>query len=540
MEQVTTFDELQMDEELMDAVKDLGYEQPTPIQAKSIPPLMKGYDLIGQSPTGSGKTTAYAIPMIELTDPDDKRLQGLVLCPTRELCLQIADEIRKLLKYKSGIRVVAIYGGQPIQYQIKDMRRGMQIAVATPGRLIDHLQRHTLKLSQVQIAVVDEADEMFDMGFKDDLHLILSQLPEERQTVLYSATITQDVKELSEKYMQDPVEILSAKGEELTVDPVKQVYFEVREGNKTEALLRLLELEKPSRALIFLNTKKRVQDLSELLRKKGLEADALHGDLKQVQRDLVMRRFREGKIPLLLATDVAARGLDIPDIDIVFNYDMPDEAETYVHRIGRTARAGRSGKAYSLVTPSQMDKLKDIMDYAHCTIEPSRLPTFQEIEEAGKQAVLKKVREALKEEAAGNLSFAKYAKDVEKLTGEGYEPVKVAQALLRELLYRETPREDALSQAPTRIVRHPEDTVRLHLNLGRKQRVRVKDITAAFSSTCGIAPSDLGRIDLMETFSFVEVPAELYEAILKDMNGTSLKGYKVRLEIAAPERKNDK
>jgi len=531
MEETKTFEELNIDEDILEAVRDLGYETATPIQISCIENLLKGYDLIGQSRTGTGKTAAFAIPMIELVDPDDRRMQGVVLCPTRELCMQNAEEIRKLLKYKPGIRVVSVYGGQPINYQINDMRKGFQIMTATPGRLLDHLRRHTLKLDQVQMVVLDEADEMLDMGFKEDIDLILSQMPEPRQTVLLSATMGEDVKEIAREFMEDPVEIRTTPEDRLTVDEISQEYFEVKAKMKTEALCRLLDLEMPERALIFCNTKKKAAEIAEALKERELPADALHGDLKQAQRDLIMRRFRSGDIKWLVATDVAARGLDIHGIDVVFNYDLPDEMEFYVHRIGRTGRAGKTGRSYTFIVGKEIEKLAQIQSYTGAKVTPRMLPTLQEIEACHKDRLLGEIRQILKGTDPSLPSVTKYRAEVEGLMAEGYDAPGIAAALMAKLLY--TPSSDPLSRHPSLIVSDTDEMVRLFFSIGRKQSVRVKDLVGLIAAKCGVPASAVGHIDILETFSYVEVPSSTAAEVIGTLDGETLKGSRLSVQLAS-------
>lgn len=533
MSKIKAFSDLNIDDDILEAIEDLGYKEPTEIQANCIDELLSGNDLIGQSQTGTGKTAAFAIPMIELIDPDDRRLQGVVLCPTRELCMQNAEEIRKLLKYKPGIRVVSVYGGQPISYQISDMRKGVQILTATPGRLLDHLRRHTLKLDQVQMVVLDEADEMLHMGFREDIDLLLSQMPEPRQTVLFSATMPEDVRAIAREYMESPIEVRTTPTDNLTVEKITQQYFDVKAKAKTDALCRLLDLESPDRAIIFVNTKKRAAELSDELLKRDYPVDALHGDLKQAQRDLVMRRFKKGDLKLLVATDVAARGLDIHGVDAVFNYDLPDEPEYYVHRIGRTGRAGKEGKSYTFIVGKEIDKLSQIQEYTGTVVEPRRLPTLQEVEEAHRQQLIESVRAILKGGDPTLPSAGKYQKAVEALVAEGYDPTLVASAIMAKLLYVPHAQNDSLSGIPTKVVGENEEMIRLHFSLGRKHRIYVKDLIGAISTRCGVPQSAIGHIDILEGFSYVEVPSSCAGDVLKVLDGDEIKRQKVYVSLAS-------
>ena len=544
-----TFEELGLDEELLEAIRDLGYERPTPIQEETVGKLLKGYDLIGQSRTGTGKTAAFGIPLTLLIDPDDRRLQGVILCPTRELCMQVAEEIRKLLKHKAGIRVVPVYGGQPIAHQITDLKKGAQIVVGTPGRFLDHIRRHTLRTEQVQMVVLDEADEMFSMGFKDDIDLILAQMPVPRQTVLFSATMPEEVRRLTEEYMEDPVQVRIGGEEGLTVEEVEQYYFELKPSEKSEALQRLLQVEEPRSAIIFCNTKKRVSDLTEELKDLGISAEGLHGDLKQVQRDLVMRRFRGREIRFLVATDVAARGLDISDVDLIVHYDLPEEQELYVHRTGRTARAGKAGTSYAFVSAREIQRLGEIAQFAGARIVPRKIPSLQEIEEAKKKRLIDDVRLILKENSQGarSLTFGrtgKYEQEIQSLVKEGYDAEKVAAALLLRALYvpgdaagrqeKGAAGRDGLSRTPKKYMtgKDGESMIRLYLNLGKGQKIRVKDITWLLEEKCGITYEMVGRIDLLENFTYVEIPSSLASSLIEELDGTSLKGHRLHIEIA--------
>jgi ATP-dependent RNA helicase DeaD len=321
----------------------MGFETMTPIQEQAIPILMAGQDVIGQAQTGTGKTAAFGIPMIEKIDPDDRRLQALVLCPTRELAVQAAEEIRKLAKYMHSIKVLPVYGGQEIYRQIKALSTGIQIIVGTPGRVMDHMRRHTIRTDAIKMIVLDEADEMLNMGFREDIETILKDIPAERQMALFSATMPQAILDITHTYQND-AKYIRVTPKEITIDLVKQAYYRVQRKDKNEVLCRLMDYYQPKRTLVFCNTKRMVDDLSEVLKARGYQAEGLHGDLSQHQRDNVMSMFRSGTCQILIATDVAARGLDISGVDAVFNYDVPEDIEYYVHRIGRTGRAGRKGQ----------------------------------------------------------------------------------------------------------------------------------------------------------------------------------------------------
>ena len=342
------FEDLNLDAKILRAVTDMGFEAASPIQGQSIPLELEGLDIIGQAQTGTGKTAAFGIPLLQKVDPKSKKLQAIILCPTRELAIQVSEEIRRLAKYMHGVKVLPIYGGQEIGRQIRSLKDGIQVIIGTPGRVMDHMRRKTLKLEHVHTVVLDEADEMLNMGFLEDMETILSELPEERQTVMFSATMPPAIAEIAKKFQKDP-EIVKVVKKELTVPKVTQYYYEVKPKTKVEVMCRLLDMYDPKLSIVFCNTKRQVDDLVQELQGRGYFAEGLHGDLKQMQRDRVMNSFRNGRTDILIATDVAARGIDVDDVEAVFNYDIPQDDEYYVHRIGRTGRAGREGKAFSLV-----------------------------------------------------------------------------------------------------------------------------------------------------------------------------------------------
>lgn len=378
------FTELNLSSPVLRALEEMGFESATAIQAEAIPVALTGRDMIGQAQTGTGKTVAFSIPMVEKIDAGLDAVQGLILTPTRELCIQVAEEIGKVGRYK-GVRVLPVYGGQDISRQIKALKNRPHVVIATPGRLIDHLNRRTVRLNQIKMAVLDEADEMLDMGFVEDIETILGQCPEERQTLLFSATMKPEVKRLAQKFMKE-IEIVSVKAQEVTVPSIEQVYYEVPERQKLDVLTRLLDIQNPELAIVFGRTKRRVDELMNALITRGYQADGLHGDLNQRQRDAVMRKFRDGAIEVLVATDVAARGLDVSGVTHVYNFDIPQDIDSYVHRIGRTGRAGKSGIAVTFVTPREMDHLRQIERVTKRKIERRPLPSVAEAK-VGKQRV---------------------------------------------------------------------------------------------------------------------------------------------------------
>jgi len=392
---LSTFAEFGLEPAVLQAVSEMGFEEATPIQAKSIPVALSGRDMIGQAQTGTGKTAAFGIPLVNKISASEDRIVALVMAPTRELAIQVAEEIEKLGRFK-GIRSLAIYGGQDINPQIRSLKRKPQIIIGTPGRLLDHIQRKTIRLDDVRTVVLDEADEMLDMGFLDDIQTILKLVPNERQTLLFSATMPPNIQKLAQQFLRDPVHI-SVIPKQVSAPLIQQFYIEVQERMKFDALCRLLDMEPPELAIIFGRTKRRVAELTEALVKRGYAADGLHGDLSQNQRDAVMRKFRDGSIDLLVATDVAARGLDISGVTHVINFDLPQDPESYVHRIGRTGRAGREGTSWTFVTPREMDHLRFIEKMTRHRIARKPVPTLAEALEGKQRVVAERILETLRE-----------------------------------------------------------------------------------------------------------------------------------------------
>lgn len=517
------FEELQLSQELIRAVKDMGFEEATPIQSKAITKVLEGRDIIGQSQTGTGKTAAFGLPCIDMIDVNNKKLQAVILSPTRELAIQICEEFRKFLKYKDDIKVLPVYGGQPIERQIGALKKGVQIVVGTPGRVMDHMNRRTLKMEKVRMVVLDEADEMLDMGFREDIEAILDKIPEDRQTVLFSATMAKEIMDLTDKYLVNP-EVIKVARKELTVPNIEQIYFEIKEKTKVEATSRLMDMYCPELVVIFCNTKKRVDELVEHLQGRGYFAEGLHGDLKQIQRDIVMKKFRNRTIEILVATDVAARGIDVDDVDMVINYDLPQDEEYYVHRIGRTGRAGRSGRAFSFVVGREIYKLRDIMKYTKAKVKLGKLPSLTDIEEAKTNNFIEKVKRVIEE---GRLT--KYINIVENIINEDISAVDISAALLKMNLYDENTEdidfEDDLED-------NNEKLVRLFINVGSKKRVRAKDIVGAIAGECGIPGKSIGDIDIYDDYTFLDVPKKYVKDILKGMKGKKIKKVSVKVERA--------
>ncbi|MGC8612031.1 MAG: DEAD/DEAH box helicase [Athalassotoga sp.] len=411
------FSDLNLSEDTLNALERIGVDTPTPIQSMAIPPTLKGKDVIGQAQTGTGKTFAYILPAIE--NIEGEGLQVLVLCPTRELALQVTGEFKKFIDSQS---VVTVYGGQEISYQIKAIKKS-KVVVGTPGRLIDHIHRKSIKLNSVKMVVIDEADEMLNMGFIEDVGTILGEVPSQRQTLLFSATMPKPIIELTKKFQKDPV-FIKVPSKELTVSGIHQHYFNVKERDKNELLFRILDIYDPQSAMIFCNTKKTVDDLTVALKENNYLADAIHGDIKQFQRDKVMNAFKSKNVRILVATDVAARGLDIKDVEIVVNYDLPNYNEYYVHRIGRTGRMGKTGIAFTFVTSRETYKLREIEKYAG-KIEKLEIPSIEDVENRSKSVLVNKI----KEELMGD-GYKRYIENAKILVDE-FSEIEVVAALLK-------------------------------------------------------------------------------------------------------------
>jgi ATP-dependent RNA helicase DeaD len=391
-----TFQEFGLEPKVLRAITEMGFEESTPIQEKAIPIALEGRDLIGQAQTGTGKTAAFGIPLVHKIDVKEERIVALIMCPTRELAIQVAEEIEKLGRFK-GIRSLAIYGGQDIVKQIRGLRRKPQIIIGTPGRLLDHINRKTIKLDEVQNVILDEADEMLDMGFLDDIQSILQLCPAERQTMLFSATMPSNIRKLADQFLKNP-EHVSVIPKQISAPLISQAYIEVHERQKFESLCRLIDMEAPELAIIFGRTKRRVDELAEGLQKRGYSAEGLHGDLSQNMRDTVMRKFRDGSIEVLVATDVAARGLDVSGVTHVINFDLPQDPESYVHRIGRTGRAGKEGTAWTFVTPREIDHLYFIEKITRHKIARKPVPSMAEAIEGKQKMIAERLLESLQSE----------------------------------------------------------------------------------------------------------------------------------------------
>jgi len=513
------------------AIQEAGFEDPTPIQMQAIPILAAGHDLVAEAETGTGKTAAFALPLIEKLDGTQNKPQALILCPTRELAVQVSEAVYRLGREK-GLRVLPIYGGQPIDRQLRSLRTGVQIITATPGRLMDHLRRGTLEVTEIRTVVLDEADEMLAMGFLEDIEQILSALPAERQTSLFSATIPPAILQLAQKYLKDPQTI--QVGQKRTAVPlIRQSYYEVHHQQKIDALSRILDMETPGSTIVFCRTKREADEVGEHLRGRGYLAESLHGDLSQAERDRVMRRFRENQVELLVATDVAARGLDIDSVTHVINYNIPCDSESYTHRIGRTGRAGREGDAITLVTPRERRQLKMIERALGVRITSVRIPTVADIVARRRQRFLEKVTNELKE---GGLE--EFLLTVQELTRE-FDPAEVAAAALKLLWASQKNQVTADTVEVDDGTRVEEGMVRLFVTIGHHEGIRPADVVGAIANEAKVPGRSIGAIDILEHSTFVEVPADRSEDVIRALMRTQIRGRRVRVEKARPVSEKD-
>ena len=540
------FSDLNLSKEVLQAIDDMGFESPSEVQEATIPLILKGRDVLAQAQTGTGKTASFGIPMIERIQDDCDGMQGLVLVPTRELARQVSDELKKLAKYKKFISIVPIYGGADMGKQLRDLKKGADIVVGTPGRVMDHMKRKTIVLDDLKFLTFDEADEMFDMGFRDDMKTIIEKTNPDRQTLFFSATFDNDIKEFSRLYQVDPAKVIIEK-KELTAEKIEQFYLELNRNMKTEILNRLILIHKPKKSIIFCNTKRMVEDLELEIAQRGYKVDSLHGDMRQSSRDNVMKKFRNGTIDVLIATDVAARGLDVSDIDLVFNYDLPQQAEYYVHRIGRTARAGKKGASFTFVTSRDFPKFKEIEKYANIKMEKMNLPTKSDVEKESLNNLFDKVnKNIIRAEDQEN-----YTEVLNKLLAEGHSLYDISASLLKmvkestnKTKIKDLDRVDygksfEISKGSDSSKRKSKDKgmkkikgPKIFINKGKRDGLDSRDIIKLLGKHTDLAPSDIGRINIMPNFSFVEIPKKMIEDAIRDIDGKSLKGKSIKAEYS--------
>ena len=536
-----TFAGLGLSPEILKATADLGFEEASPIQAAAIPILLEGHDVVGQSMTGSGKTAAFGIPAIELCQASDRSVQVLILCPTRELATQVADEIHKLSAHKKGIHAVPIYGGASYERQFYELKKGVQIVIGTPGRLMDHMDKRTLVLDKVKMVILDEADRMLDMGFREDIEKILLATPKERQTVFFSATVSRQIRELIERHSKSPKSV-SIQQKEVTVPTVEQWYFETPQRMKFEALLRLVDYHRYKLGIIFCNTQRMVDELADDLIAQGFSADRLHGGIAQAQRTRVMNKFKKAEFEFLVATDVAARGIDVDDLELVVNFDLPYDAEDYVHRIGRTGRAGKKGMAVTFVSGRDIYKLQYIEKFTRTKIRRGTIPTAGEVEERKVESLLDKVREVLNR---GNLSTT----HVDRLLEEGFSSTDIAASLF-VLLGGPEPRPPENPPGPTtskpakpQTAEHPNlrpparGMQWVRLSVGRETRVTPRDIVSLLEDSLGLPPRTVGIIDISIGQSFAQVADQYLDILKHEPRHIDIQDGRVEISLIPVQRK---
>lgn len=542
------FSDLNLSSELLRAIDDLGFESPSEVQEASIPIILEGRDVLAQAQTGTGKTASFGIPMIDGIQEGNENLQALVLVTTRELARQVSEELKKLAKYKKFIKIVPIYGGADMGKQLRDLKKGASIVVGTPGRVMDHMKRKTIRLDGLKFLTFDEADEMFDMGFRDDMKTIIERTNPDRRTLFFSATFDNDIREFSRLYQRDPAKVIIEK-KELTAEKIEQFYLELNRNMKTEILNRLILIHKPKKSIIFCNTKRMVEALEVEIAQRGYKVDSLHGDMRQSSRDNVMKKFRNGTIDVLIATDVAARGLDVSDIDLVFNYDLPQQAEYYVHRIGRTARAGKKGASFTFVTSRDYPKFREIEKYANIKMEKMKLPTKADVERESLDNLFDKVnKNILKAEDQAN-----YTEVLNKLLAEGHSLYDISASLLKlvnestnKTKIKDLDRVDygkkfemskkSKSSDRSRDKRGKEmkkiKGPKIFINKGKRDGLDSREVIRLLGRHTDINPSDIGRINIMPNFSFVEVPKNMIKDAIKDLDGKKVKGKSIKAEYS--------
>lgn len=520
------FSEMNLNPEILRAVEEIGYTEATDIQVGAIPVLLEGKDLIGRSSTGTGKTAAFGIPAVQMVAQSDQvKGQILILSPTRELAIQTSEEVRKFSKYLQNIKVAIVCGGQSMPVQIRQLRTA-QIIIGTPGRIMDHMRRKTLSLENLKTVILDEADEMLNMGFLEDIQTILQQAPETRQTVLFSATMPPAIMNITKEFQKDPKIIAVDKGQK-TVDNISQFYYNVPQVDKTNALKLLLEYHRPKRALVFCNTKKMVDELSEQLNESGYQTAGLHGDLKQNQRNQVMSDFKNSRIGVLVATDVAARGIDVENVDAVFNYDIPDENEYYIHRIGRTGRAGKTGASYTLAASrSQLQRLHSLERFMNLKIKEGSVPDVEDIQKRHR----KKFRGSIKQLVDEN-SGSEWISFIEEMEQEGYEAKAIAAALCEA--FSDKNRKISTLKNVRKVERtSPEkEKVRLMLDIGANNKIKADFIIGTIIEATGLPVSAVGKIEIFDEYSTVEMAQKDAELALKKMNGYRIKQRIVHVTI---------
>ncbi|MDY6050647.1 MAG: DEAD/DEAH box helicase [Corynebacterium sp.] len=540
-----TFDDLGLPADVAASVKQVGYETPSPIQARTIPALMEGRDVVGLAATGTGKTAAFALPILANLDRHSRTPQALILAPTRELALQVADAFQEFADNLPGISILPIYGGQAYGIQLSGLRRGAQVIVGTPGRIIDHLEKGSLDISELEYLVLDEADEMLNMGFQDDVERILEDTPDDKQVALFSATMPPAIRRISQDYLDDPVEV-KVQSATRTNTNITQRYLSVAHRNKLDALTRILEVTEFDGMIIFVRTKYETEELAEKLRGRGFSAQAINGDLVQAQRERTVEQIKDGRLDILVATDVAARGLDVERVSHVLNYDIPHDTESYIHRIGRTGRAGRSGEAILFVTPRERRMLRSIEKVTNATIEEMELPTVEEVNESRRMKFADSITTALEDSQLE--TFKKLVREYSEAHDTPMEDIAAALATRaesgdefymteREERRERRVREDRRSQQGDGDRRRRDgesrgkrdDLAVYRLDVGRRQNVRPGAIVGAIANEGGLSSRDFGRIEIHGDHTFVELPKDLSEEVFDRLEDTRISGQLINM-----------
>ena len=528
------FSQLGLSQEVLKSIDKMGFTAPTNIQSDCIPLILKGHDVIGHSQTGTGKTMAFGLPTVDLVNSQDKFVQALVLCPTRELAVQAAKEISRSADNKKDLHIVPIYGGTQINHQIRELKSGAQIVIGTPGRVMDHIRRKTLKLDKLKLMILDEADEMLNMGFREDIESILTDVPSERITVLFSATMSEDIIRITKNYQRNAI-LIKSSGENMTVAGIEQKFISTQKIKKTDALIRLYEYHKPQLSLVFCNTKRMVDEVVEELQKKGMSASALHGDMSQNGRERVMSAFRSGSVKMLVATDVAARGIDVDDVELVINFDIPIDDEYYVHRIGRTGRAGKSGTAITFVNgQSQQKRLSEIQKFTKCEIKQFSIPTESEIKNIKSQEITEKIKHHL-----DNNDFHDYYPVVEALEAKGYSAKDIASALINtKIASKKTSnhKTDNMISGNFKNTGGETGMVRFFVNVGKLDKISSRDIVGCIVGETQIDGKNVGKVNIYDKFSFVEIADFDAGTVVNKFKNVMIRGRQISIEPAKARR----
>lgn len=516
------FSDLGLSEDVLRAIDDMGFEEPSSIQAEVIPVLLEGNDAIGQAQTGTGKTLAFGAPILSKFNRSSGKINTLVLTPTRELAIQVNDELARIAKYTRA-RLLPVFGGQPIDRQISALRRGIDVVVGTPGRILDLIRRGVMDLSEVKFLVLDEADEMLNMGFIDDIEEIIKGIGSDRQTMLFSATMPAEIKKLSRRYMKEETKHISIVKNMMTVAKIAQYYYEIKHRDRFESLCRILDVDEPSSAMIFCKTKRGVDELVEAMQARGYNVEGMHGDMNQNQRLNTLRKFKENNIEFLVATDVAARGIDVENVSHVINYDLPQDTESYVHRIGRTGRANKEGIAYTLVTPREYMTLKEIERVTKSKIRRKDIPTIDDIFLAKYRNIISRVKETL--DSKDHLKFVPLAAELD----EEFSLVEVSAALMK-ILYDKEVSFDYTENSIGAVT----SFVRLFTPVGRKDKVNPKQLVEFLENTAHVSKEDIGDIDIFEKFTFINVLEPVAESIFKKSSGKNFCGRRFKIAVSKP------